>query len=320
MHGSQAVSAADVASLGSTEQAESDANRRLPLLRTQSSPSQSGITFTLSGSLYGTPPVREDGEECFERRRHAVLAASHLASYGDDTSSENEDIPLQSSEANIEEAVATSIEHQETSSPDQQGTGSGTNGTYRVSGERRPEDSVVEVDHVETIANKAGEAEEKGQSVNAFEEDDRAECNEQAEQAEHTHQAATGREKHSRDNIGADEGAEGDAEADGNALPRAAAKESGRAGTEKDCTSQTPAPERHYTSSGSTRVSDRVMLPSQSGTALTGETPSPDAHIVPRQKATGSAGSAEPETEKEEGMIAKADPTTLRKNLNGRRA
>ncbi|KAK1051653.1 hypothetical protein LTR74_016749 [Friedmanniomyces endolithicus] len=270
------------------EQAENDLNRRLPLLRTQSSPSQSGITFTPSGSLYGSPSVREDGEECFER------AASHPAPYGDDASSEI-DVPLQSSEANIEEAVATSIEHQESSSPHQQGTGSGTDGTYRVSDARRPKDSVEEVDHVETNANKAGEAEENVQGVDEFEEDDRAERNEQAEQAEqpeHTHQAATGREKHSRDNIGADEG-ERDAEADGNALPGAAAEESGHVGTEEDRTSQTPAPERHYTSSGSTRVSDCAMLPSQSGTALTDETPSPDAHIVPRQKATGISRSTQ---------------------------
>ncbi|KAK1086441.1 hypothetical protein LTR48_003554, partial [Friedmanniomyces endolithicus] len=230
-------------------------------------------------SLYGSPSTREDGEEYFER------AASHLAPYGDDASSEI-DGPLQSSEANIEEAVATSIEHQETSSPDQQGTGSGTDGAYSVSDERRPEDSVVEVDHVETNANKAGEAAEKVQGVDELEIDDRAGRNEQGEQPEHTHQAATGREKHSRDNIGAGEG-ERDAEADGYALPDAAAEESGRAGTEGDRTSQTPAPERHYTSSCSTRVSDRVMLPSQSGTALTNETPSGDAHIVPRQKATG---------------------------------
>ncbi|KAK0247322.1 hypothetical protein LTS09_017543 [Friedmanniomyces endolithicus] len=293
IHGSQAVSSADSAPLGSTEQAESDVNQRLPLLRKQSSPSQSGITFTLSGSLYGSPSVREDGEECFERGRHAVLAASHLPPYGNETSSEIEDVPLRSSEENIEEAVATSIEHQETSSPDQQGTGSGTDGTYRVSDDRRPEDSVVEVDDVETNANKAGEAEDNIQSVDEFEEDDRAERNEQAEQAEHTHQAATGREKHSRDNIGADEGAERDAEADGNALPGAAAEESGRAGTEEDRTNQTPAPERHDTSSGSTRVSDCIMLPSQSGTALTDETPSPDAHIVPRRKATGISRSTQ---------------------------
>ena len=76
------------------------------------------ISLPLSGSLYCSPSVREDGEECFERGRHAVLAASHLAQYGDDTSSEIEDVPLQSSEVNIEEAVATSIEHQETSIPD----------------------------------------------------------------------------------------------------------------------------------------------------------------------------------------------------------
>ncbi|KAK0776986.1 hypothetical protein LTR59_014015 [Friedmanniomyces endolithicus] len=294
--GSQAVSSADSAPLGSTEQAEGGVNQRLPLLRKQSSPSQSGITFTLSGSLYGSPSVREDGEECFERGRHAVLAASHLAPCGDDTSPGIDDVPLQSSEANIEVAVATSIEHQETSSPDQQGTGSGTDGTYRVSDERKPEDSVVEFDHIETNANKAGEAEENVQSVDEFEEDDRAERNEQAEQPEqpeHTHQAASGREKHSRDNIGADEGAEGDAEADGNALPGAATGQSGRAGTEEDRTSQTPAPERHYTSSGSTRVSDCVMLPSQSGTASTDETPSLDAHIVPRQKATGISRSSQ---------------------------
>ncbi|KAK1813204.1 hypothetical protein LTR12_012393 [Friedmanniomyces endolithicus] len=159
-----------------------------------------------------------------------------------------------------------------------------------------PEDSVVEVNDVETNANKAGEAEENLQSVDEFEKDDRAKRNEQPEQPEqpeHTHQAATGREKHSRDNIGADKGAERDAEAAGNALPGAAAEESGRAGTEEDRTSQTPAPERHYTSSGSTRVSDCIMFPSQSGTALTDETPSPDAHIVPRRKATGISRSTQ---------------------------
>ncbi|KAK0954187.1 hypothetical protein LTR91_023431 [Friedmanniomyces endolithicus] len=286
IQGSQAVSSADSASLGSMEQADGDVNQRLPLLRKQSSPSQSGITFTPSGSLHGSPSVREDGEECFER------AASHLAPYGDDASSEI-DVPLQSSEANIEEAVATSIEHQETSSPDQQGTGSGTDGTDRVRDEWKPEDSVVEFHHVETNANKAGEAEENVQSVDEFEEDDPAERNEQPEQPEHTHQAATGREKHSRYKVGADEGAERDAEADGNALPGAAAEENGRAVTEEDRTSQTPAPERHYSSSGSTRVSDCVMLPSQSGTALTDETPSPDAHILPRQKATGISRSTQ---------------------------
>ncbi|KAK0837767.1 hypothetical protein LTS02_017904 [Friedmanniomyces endolithicus] len=157
IHGSQAVSSADSVPLGSTQQADGDVNQRLPLLRKQSSPSQSGITFTLSDSLYGSPLVREDGEECFERGRHAVLAASHLAPYGDDTSPRIDDVPLQSSEANIEEAVATSIEHQETSSPDEQGTGSGPDGTCRVSDERRPEDSVEEVDYVETNATKAGE-------------------------------------------------------------------------------------------------------------------------------------------------------------------
>ncbi|KAK0889916.1 hypothetical protein LTR57_025260 [Friedmanniomyces endolithicus] len=307
IQGSQAVSSADSAPLGSTEQAEGGVNQRLPLLRKQSSPSQSGITFTLSGSLYGSPSVREHGEERFERGHHAVLAASHLAPYGDDTSPGIDDVPLQSSEANIEEAVATSIEHQETSSPDQQGTGSGSDGTYRVSDERKPEDSVVEVDHVETNANKAGEAEKNVQSVDEFEGDDRAERNEQAEQPEHTHQAATGRGKHSRDNIGADEGAEGDAEADGNALPGAATGQSGRAGTEEDRTSQTPAPEHHYTSSGSTRVSDCVMLPSQSGTALTDETPSPDAHIVPRQKATGISRSSQ------QGSLAAPNPSRRRR-------
>ncbi|KAK1040446.1 hypothetical protein LTR74_018689, partial [Friedmanniomyces endolithicus] len=242
IHGSQAVSSADSAPLGSTEQADGDVNQRLPLLRKQSSPSLSGITFTLSDSLYGSPLVREDSEECFERGRHAVLAASHLAPYGDDKSPRIDDVPLQSSEANIEEAVATSIEHQETSSPDQQGTGSGPDGTCR---------------------------------------------------AEHKHQAAAGREEYNQNNIEADEGAESDAEADGNALPGAAAEEGGRAVTEEVRTSQTPAPERHYTSSGSTRVSDCVMLPSQSGTALTDETPSPDAHILPRQKATGISRSTQ---------------------------
>ncbi|KAL2349858.1 hypothetical protein BJ546DRAFT_1070781 [Cryomyces antarcticus] len=284
IHGSQAVSSADSVPLGSTEQAESDVNQRSPLLRTQSSPSQSGITFMLSGSLYGSPSVREDGVECFERGRHAVLAASNLAPYGDDASSKIEDVPFQSSEANIEEAVATSTEHQETSSPDQQRTGSGTDGTYRECDEPRPKGPVEEVDHVRTNANKAGEAEENVQSVDEIEEDDRAESN---EQAEHTHQAAAGREEHSQNNIEADEGAGSDAEADGNALPGAAAEEGGRAMTEEDRTSQTPAAERHYTSSGSTRVSDCVMLPSQPRTAMTDEASSPDAHIVPRQKVTG---------------------------------
>ncbi|KAK1052423.1 hypothetical protein LTR74_016520 [Friedmanniomyces endolithicus] len=304
IHGSQAVSSADSVPLGSTEQAEGGVNQRLPLLRKQSSPSQSGITFTLSGSLYGSASVREDGEECFERGRHAVLAASHLAPYGDDTSPRIDDVPLQSSEANIEEAVATSIEHQETSSPDQQGTGSGPDGTYRVSDERWPEDSVEEVDYVETNAAKAGEAEENVQSVDEIEEDDRAERN---EQAEHTHQAAAGREEYSQNNIEADEGAESDAEADGNALPGAAAEEGGRAMIEEDRTSQTPAAECHYTSSGSTRVSDCVMLPSQSRTVLTDETPSPDAHIVPRRKATGISRSTQ------QGPRAAPNPTRRRR-------
>ncbi|KAK4892878.1 hypothetical protein LTR28_002265 [Elasticomyces elasticus] len=47
-----------------------------------------------------------------------MLAASDPTPYGDDASSEIEDVPIQSSEANIEEAVATSTDHQETSSPD----------------------------------------------------------------------------------------------------------------------------------------------------------------------------------------------------------
>ncbi|KAK5020777.1 hypothetical protein LTR60_000250, partial [Cryomyces antarcticus] len=252
IHGSQAVSSADSVPLDSTEQVESDVNQRSPLLRTQSSPSQSGITFMLSDYLYGPPSVREDGMECFERERHAVLAASDPASYGDDASSEIEDVPFQSSEANIEEAVATSTEHQETSSPDQHGTRSGADGTYRESDEPSPEGPVEEVDQVRTNANEAGEAEENIQSVDEAEEDDRAESNEQAEQSEHTHQAAAGREEHSQNNVEADEGAESDAQADGNALPGAAAEEDGRAMTEGR-TSQTPTRERHDTSSGSTR-------------------------------------------------------------------
>ncbi|KAK1093572.1 hypothetical protein LTR48_002055 [Friedmanniomyces endolithicus] len=276
IHGSQAVSSADSVPLGSTEQAEGDVNQRSPPLRQQSSPSQSGIASMLSGSLYGSPSVREDGEECFERGPHAVLAASNLAPYGDDASSEIEDVPFRSSEANIEEALASSAEHQETSSPDQQRTGSGTDGTYRESVEPRPEGSVEEVDHV--------------QSVVEAEEDRRAESN---EQTEHPHQAAAGREEQSQNNIEADEGAESDAEADGNALPGAAAKEGGRAMTEDDRTSQTPAPERHYTSSGSTRVSDCAMLPPQPRTAITDEASSSDNHTVPRQKATGISRSTQ---------------------------
>ncbi len=290
IHGSQAVSSADSVPLGSTEQAEGDVNQSSPPLRQQSSPSQSGIASMLSGSLYGSPSVREDGEECFERGPHAVLAASNLAPYGDDASSEIEDVPFRSSEANIEEAVASSAEHQETSSPDQQRTGSGTDGTYRESGEPRPEGSVEEVDHVRTNAIKAGGAEENVQSVVEAEEDRRAES---YEQTEHPHQAAAGREEQSQNNIEADEGAESDAEADGNALPGAAAKEGGRAMTEDDRTSQTPAPERHYTSSGSTRVSDCAMLPPQPRTAITDEASSTDTHTVPRQKATGISRSTQ---------------------------
>nr|OQO26886.1 hypothetical protein B0A51_12175 [Rachicladosporium sp. CCFEE 5018] len=247
----------------------------------------------LSGSLYGSPSVREDGVERFERGPHAVLAASHLAPYGDDASSEIEDVPFQSSEANIEETVATSIEHPQTSSSDQQGTGGGTNGTCRASDEPRPGDSVEEVDRVETNANGAGEAEKNVQSVDGIEEGDRAERNEQAKQPDHMHHAAAGREEQSRNNIEAGKEAESDAEANGDALPGAASGEGGRAITEEDRTSQTPAPRRHRTSSGITRVSDPVMLPSQSRTALTDETPSPEAYIVPRHKATGVARSTQ---------------------------
>ncbi|KAK6400622.1 hypothetical protein LTR95_019287, partial [Oleoguttula sp. CCFEE 5521] len=192
IHGPEAVSPTDSVPLGSTEQAESDVNERSPLLRKQSSPSQSSITFMLSGSLYGSPSVREDGVECFERGPHAVLAASHLAPYGDDASSEIEDVPFQSSEANVEETVTTSTEHPQISSSDQQGTGGGTDGTCRASDEARPGDSVEEVDHVETNANRAGEAEEIVQSVDGIEEDDRAERNEQAKQPDHMLHAAAG--------------------------------------------------------------------------------------------------------------------------------
>ncbi|KAK3073087.1 hypothetical protein LTS18_014506, partial [Coniosporium uncinatum] len=184
IHGSQAVSSADSVPLGSTEQVESDVNQRSPLLHTQSSPSRSGITFMLSDSLHGSPSVREDGVECLERERHAVLAASDPAPYGDDASSEVEDVLFQSSEANIEKAVATSTKYQETSSPDQHRTRSGADGAYRGSDESRPEGPVEEVDQVRTNANEAGEAEENVQSVDEAEEGDRAESNEQAEQAE----------------------------------------------------------------------------------------------------------------------------------------
>ncbi|KAK4954083.1 hypothetical protein LTR66_013589 [Elasticomyces elasticus] len=290
VHGSQEVSSADSVPLGSTEQVESDVNQRSPLLHTQSSPSQSGIAFMLSDSSYRSPSVREDGVECFERGGHAMLAASDPILYGDDASPEIGDILFQSSETNIEEAVATSTDHQETSNPDQHRTMSEVDGTYRESDEPRPEGPVEEVDHVRPNANRAGEAEEKVQSVNEAGEDDRAESN---EQAEHTHQAAAGHEEHSRNNTEADEGAQSDAEAGGDALSDAVAEGDGRAMTEEDCISQTPASERHYTSSGSTGVSDCVMLPSQPRTAMTDEASSPDAHIVPRQKATGISRSTQ---------------------------
>ncbi|KAK5000274.1 hypothetical protein LTR66_000845 [Elasticomyces elasticus] len=288
-HGPQEVSSADSVPLGLTEQVESNVNQRLPILLTQSSPSQSGIAFMLSDSSYRSPSVREDGVGCFERG-HTMLAASDPALYGDDASSEIGDVPFQSSETNIEEAVATSTEHQETSNPVQHRTRSEVVGTYRERDEPRPEGPVEEVDQVRPNANRAGEAEENIQSVDEAEEDDRAESN---EQVEHTHQAAAGREEHSRNNTEADEGAQSDAEADGDALSDAVAEEDGRAMTEEDRISQTPASERHYTSSGSTRVSDCVMLPSQPRTAMTDEASSPDAHIVPRQKATGTSRSTQ---------------------------
>ncbi|KAK4991372.1 hypothetical protein LTR66_006566 [Elasticomyces elasticus] len=284
--GLQAVSSANSVPLGSTEQVESEVNQRSSLLRTQSSPSQSCITFMLSDSLYGSPSVKEDGVECFERGRHALLAASDPALYGDDASPEIGDVPFQSSETNIEEAVATSTDHQGTSNPVQHRTKSEVGGTYRESDEPRPEGPVEEVDQVRTNANEAGEAEEIVQSVDEAEEDDRAESD---EQAEYTHQAAAGREEHSQNNTEADEGAESDAEADGNALSDAAAEEDGRAMTEEDCTIQTLASERHCTSSGSTRMSDCIMLPSHSRTAMNDEALSPDVRVAPRQKATKKA-------------------------------
>ncbi|KAK6438323.1 hypothetical protein LTR95_005478 [Oleoguttula sp. CCFEE 5521] len=271
---------------GTTEQAESDVNERSPLLRKQSSPSQSGISLLVSGSLHDLPSVREDGVECVERGPHTVLAASNEAPYGDEASSEIAEVPFQSSEANVEKTVATSTEHPQTSSSDQQGTGGGMDGTCRASDESRPGGSVEDVDHVEANANRAGEAEENVQSVDEIEEDDRAERNEQAKQPDYMHHAAAGREEHSRNNIEAGEETKSNAEADGDALPGAAAKEGCRATTEKDRTSQTAAPERHRTSSGTIRVSDRVMIPSQSRAALTDETPSP-------QKATGVARSTQ---------------------------
>ncbi|KAK4983151.1 hypothetical protein LTR50_007390 [Elasticomyces elasticus] len=290
IHGSRAVSSADLVPLGSTEQVECDVSQRSPLLRTQSSPIQSGIAFVLSDFSYRSPSVREDGVGCFERGGHAMLAAPDPALYGDDASPEIGDVPFGSSETNIEEAVATSTDHQETSNPVQHRTRSEVDGTYRESDEPRPEGPVEEVDRVRPSANKAGEAEKNAQSVDEAEEDDRAESN---EQAEHTHQAAAGREEHSQNNIEADEGAESDAEAGGDALSDAAAEEDGRAMTEEDRISQTPASEHHYTSSGSTRVSDCVMIPSQPRTAMTDEAPSPDAYIVPRQKATGISRSTQ---------------------------
>ncbi|KAK0771342.1 hypothetical protein LTR75_017685 [Friedmanniomyces endolithicus] len=284
IQGSQAVSFADSVPLGSPEQAEGDINQRSPPLRQLSSLSQSGIASMLSASLCGSPSVREDGEECFQRGPHAVPASSNLAPYGDDASSEIEDLPFRSSEANTEQAVASSAEHQETLSPDQQRTGSGTEGTYRDSDEPTPEGSVEEGGHIRRNAVKAGGAKEHFKSVDEPEEDRRAESNEQTERA---HQAAAGREEQSQDNIEADGGAESDAEPDGNALPGAAAEEGGRAMTEDDPTSQTPAPQRHYTSSATTRVSDCAMLPPQPRTAMADEASSSDTHTVPRQKATG---------------------------------
>ncbi|KAK4981330.1 hypothetical protein LTR66_010080 [Elasticomyces elasticus] len=260
VHSSQEVSSADSVPLGPTEQVESDVNQRSPLLR------------------------------CFEQGGHAMLAASDPALYSDDASSEIRDVPFQSSETNIEEVMATSTNHQETSNLDQHRTRSEVNSTYRESDEPRPEGPVEEVNHVRPNANKAGEAEGNVQSVDKAEEDDRAESN---KQAKHTHQAAARREEHSQDNIEADEGAESDAEAGGDALSDAAAEGDSRAMTEEDLISQTPASERHYTSSGSTRVSDCVMLPSQPRTAITDEASSPDAHIVPRKKVTGISRSTQ---------------------------
>ncbi|KAK6442752.1 hypothetical protein LTR95_000999 [Oleoguttula sp. CCFEE 5521] len=291
--GPQAVLPTDSILLGSTEQAESDVNERSPLLCRQSSPSQGGISVVLSGFLHGSPSVRENGVECFERGPHTMLAALHLAPCGHDASSEIENVPFQSSEANIEENVATSTEHPQTSSPDQQGTWSGTDGSRRASDEARPGGSVEEVDHVQTNANRAGEAEENLQSVAEIEEDHRAERNEQAKQPGNVYQATAEREEQSRNDIGADEDAESNAEADGNALLGAAAREGGRATMEEDRRSQTPATERYRIFSGTTRVSDCVMLPSQSRTASPDGTPSPDANIGPRQKSTGVARSTQ---------------------------
>ncbi|KAK0253325.1 hypothetical protein LTR57_025710, partial [Friedmanniomyces endolithicus] len=90
-----------------------------------------------------------------------------------------------------------------------------------------------EVDLVTTNTTKPGEAEDNAQSVGEAEEDCRTEVNEQSEQP---HQAAAGREEQSQNNIEADDGAEGDAEAHGNALPSATAEADGRAMTEDDRT------------------------------------------------------------------------------------
>ncbi|KAK6429818.1 hypothetical protein LTR95_014034, partial [Oleoguttula sp. CCFEE 5521] len=210
-----------------------------------------------------------------------------FGSYDDDASSEIEDVPFQSSEANVEEAVANSFAYPQTSSLDQQGTWSGTDGTFCTSDESRPGGSVEEADHVETNANMAGEAEGKVQNVDEIEGYDPAERNEQAKQPDHTYHAAGGPEEHSRNNIEAGEEAESDAEANGDVLSCAAAEERGRATIQEDHTSQTAAPERHRTSSGTTRVSTRVMLPSQSRTAFIDKTPSPEAYIVQKQKVIG---------------------------------
>ncbi|KAK3075321.1 hypothetical protein LTR53_001454 [Teratosphaeriaceae sp. CCFEE 6253] len=290
IYSSEAASLIDSVPLGSTEQAENSGNERSSLPRQQSSPSQSGIASMLSGPAYGSPSVREDGEDCFEREPHAAPASSFLAPYDNNASLEIEGFSFQSIEANIEEDVASSAEHQETSSPDQQRTGSGTDGTYRESDETRPRGSMEEVDLVTTNTTKPGEAEDNAQSVGEAEEDCRTEVNEQSEQP---HQAAAGREEQSQNNIEADEGAEGDAEAHGNALPSATAEADGRAMTEDDHTSQTPPPEQHRRLSASTRVSDHAMLPPQPTTAMTDEASSSDTQTALGQKATGISRSTQ---------------------------
>jgi len=313
IHSSEAASLIDSVLLGSTEQAEVSGNERSSLPRQQSSPSQSGIASMLSGPAYGSPSVREDGEDCFEREPHAAPASSFLAPYDNNASLEIEDFSFQSIEANIEEDVASSAEHQETSSPDQQRTGSGTDGTYRESDETRPRGSMEEVDLVTTNTTKPGEAEDNAQSVGEAEEDCRTEVNEQSEQP---HQAAAGREEQSQNNIEADDGAEGDAEAHGNALPSATAEADGRAMTEDDRTSQTPPPEQHRRLSASIRVSDHAMLPPQPTTAMTDEASSSDTQTAPGQKATGISRSTQqdrrtaprPRRRKQQGGSTKRTP------------